>query len=388
MNRVVYSELRKIAAGPAAPHMYLRDTEDKLKDTRDAAAVPLLGTSVDGKSLPGFDWSHAHQYNSTKGDFEKLYPAGEQDRSMGLTFNLEKATQDKRFPDFWAGTQRLAVALDSNKPEHKAYIAAQDDYDNYLREQAYNKHLNDVATENAKRRYKPGSGEPLVAVPQDTFNADWDRKYRVTTALRAARGLDPYLKAYRDDYSQLIPEMRSAQWLNENRDNHDLIASDEGASHLKNVYNMTSRPALMGAINNTQNQIPQQLVSAMGLPAKQNDQTQQAYQQQLRERLNSNLNKARWAYENHAQLRDLNEMRKSPFMYLLSALFSRDPSKLYNTVGSLNRMFDNRIDPYWDAMGNEKYMKGYAGYMPFLRMLYNIRGSLFGGDDFKYLSEE
>lgn len=409
MNRDVYNCLQKIAsttrpvgrvvAGryiPSQPNV--NDTQLKqLESARDTAVGNVVGNNEDGTSRLGFDWYHASQYRKTYDDFKKKYS----DNSGQFPIDIARASKDPRFSRWLHDSQRLGG--DEN------VMNAQKALEDYQRNAAWDDHVragfkagNKLSSDAFKRArelklLKPEHGSDYAAyekwhskitqgarnndprlvsiTDRAGFNAEWDKDNSIHAKLNWLNKLKPFTDAYKADYSKMIPEVKAAKWVYDKRNDPDALASDEGYRQLQLANNLTRRTALDNAIRN--NTIPEEAKNLLGL--KPTDNVQKLW--------NDNRGKVKWAYENHGHLKNLNAMRKSPITWLLGALFSRNPSRLFSAVGSLNKMFDNRNDAYWDDLGSDERLSGYRGYMPFLRMLHNLRGNIFNEDGFTHLTE-
>ena len=174
-----------------------------------------------------------------------------------------------------------------------------------------------------------------------------------------------------------MQDLDAAGRVYKNQNNYDYMLSDAGRQDLERANRLMADTKITDAINAGTLQLPANIKKAWGLLDKDD----------IKKLWNDNASKVRWATDNFDSLRDMNEMRKSPFMWLLSALFSGDPSRLYRALGGLNKMFDAREDAYWDKLGEDPEFSGYKGWMPLLRALHNLRGSISGGPGFEYLSE-
>lgn len=169
------------------------------------------------------------------------------------------------------------------------------------------------------------------------------------------------------DNKPLIVNARGAQALqrlNKNKDNQKWLMSRDGRHNLAYAY---------GALNDTE--FMEWLKQYQPLQYKALDQSR---------------GQISWAANNYGTLQDMYQFQSNPLSWLISALFDRDPSKLYGMINNINSIYTggSEMNKYLMPQNKEMFQK-YRSYLPWLNMAGNVR-SWFEGDnkEFKTPSEQ
>jgi hypothetical protein len=157
---------------------------------------------------------------------------------------------------------------------------------------------------------------------------------------------------------------QALQRLNKNKDNQKWLMSRDGRHNLAYAY---------GALNDTE--FMEWLKQYQPLQYKALDQSR---------------GQISWAANNYGTLQDMYQFQSNPLSWLISALFDRDPSKLYGMINNINSIYTggSEMNKYLMPQNKEMFQK-YRSYLPWLNMAGNVR-SWFEGDnkEFKTPSEQ
>jgi hypothetical protein len=431
MDVSVYNGLRKIAIGgdPWIYPLQQRGTtrhERRLKQAEQQelkAMGKVVGNNDDGSDKLGPDFYHALKLGNDQDFLYRNYPATAAQAALGIPFDMSRAKKESpdEFSRFMDNVERLYSSDDYMNARARYEATAKDlaivdalkrhnagslDSDYMLGdgfETLYgaatdNDTSNDSAASEAvanivKKHYGSwdnykvsrdkkyavnGARSPKYILDPDTIRRNWEKGYGRLAALRKLRDYKPLLEGYNFDVDGLLRDANSASWVQKNQNNHDVLLTDEGRKHLENSNRLLQNKNIAEWAR-TNPTLSDEMRKTFGL----------AEGADVKSLFDNNAGKAQWALKNFDSLRDMNQMRKSPFMWLLSALFSRDPSRLYRALGGMNKMFDSKNDGYyWDSfLGGQESFKGYKGWMPLLRMIHNLRYGISGGDGYNYLTE-
>ena len=81
-------------------------------------------------------------------------------------------------------------------------------------------------------------------------------------------------------------------------------------------------------------------------------------------------------------MQDLWNFKQNPFMWLISSIFSKNPQRFYGAVRNLHSAYtDPNSD--WSRYVGGMGLNNYSAYMPMLRLLHNVRGTVSGDPNFK-----
>lgn len=233
---------------------------------------------------------------------------------------------------------------------------------------------NAASEEHNKKRQKALNEAQARGEDVSSYMKKWDRDNpspdTIYSALSMAReeatgssmwqGSDKWNKGFADSMKRWRDINNSANYVEDNAGNYGQLLGDQGFDHMKRLHGLVNDKASMERLKK--------------------------YNYKAYEKLLAGKNKLNWAVNNRDNLRSLHNMQSSPFMWLISALFDRDPSRLYGATRSLNSAISDPNSDWYRFMGKDA--QKYAAYLPWLNLLYNMRGAVSGDSNFTPISSK
>lgn len=165
---------------------------------------------------------------------------------------------------------------------------------------------------------------------------------------------------YADNYGKAASgfgkALSAAEYVEDAGEDYGKLLSDDGYAHLKNLQAIANDDARMKTLR---------------------EMSPESYKKLVDKR-----NMLNFAVNNRSSLQDLWAFKQNPLMWLIRSIFSRDPRRFYGAIRNLHTAFTDKNSDWYKYLGGAK-LSDYAGYMPWLRLAHNVRGTVGGDANFK-----
>ena len=155
------------------------------------------------------------------------------------------------------------------------------------------------------------------------------------------------------DPNNLQPLIHLQRFQKGVEDDTNFIFTPAGRKHLHHVNNVFNNPTVLEWLKLNKPQQYAELMKRQG--------------------------EIQWGYNNYRTLYDMQQMQLNPISWIITQLFSSDPSKLYQVARLWNGAYNNA-----DAQSSYilNHTKNYSQYLPWLNAVADLRSTL-GGDDWR-----